>query len=711
MDPPATTYESPPTDRRTLKFVYASGSRPLEGYTVKRGVGQGGFGEIYYAVSDAGKEVALKLIRRNLDVELRGIRQCLNLKHPNLLDLYDIRQDEQGDTWVVMEYVPGESLETVLMNHPNGLPAEQALAWFHGIAAGVAYLHDRGIVHRDLKPANIFSSDALVKVGDYGLSKFISCSRRSGHTESIGTVHYMAPEVANGRYGKELDVYALGVMLYEMLTGRVPFDGESVGEVLMKHLTAAPDVSMLAEPYRSVVERSLEKDPTKRFASVGDMLAAMPKLDYIPPGAERIPNDGANAAGARRQFADTVVLAQSVDKSAEDPVLRVIREFWQKVRKAWKEANLPLPIKVVLIVAMIFLSITLFKVVVVSGVAIFVLAFWALCIYGIYRVVRAMVSGSKGSRAENRPPQPPPAQSRPPYPGYAQAAAQNVEAPAVPQPAAPQSVAPPAPRVNRAAAAPIVHPLVLKTPREKFTDLLGSMILSALAAVVMCAVVVLANSYQEPSTPPNYNAHWWAQVVWLALVGIAGSWAVLIPAKFWEGNEGDALTRRVIMMVMGMMVGAFACLLADAFFVQLSPHYLLFGVPVSHATLEPHSRFPAFYGTTGSPLPMAYLAVFGALFLVVRWWRQADPSRKGRLRLWSLIVSMVAALFVAMFLSFPQAWLPMLAIVISASVQLASPCVPVSQRYKPAKEKGSAAVSLLLFSILILILLAIGFTG
>ena len=80
---------------------------PLDGYTIKRGVGQGGFGEIYYAVSDAGKEVALKLIRRNLDVELRGIRQCLNLKHPNLLDLYDIRQDDQGDTWVVMEYVAG----------------------------------------------------------------------------------------------------------------------------------------------------------------------------------------------------------------------------------------------------------------------------------------------------------------------------------------------------------------------------------------------------------------------------------------------------------------------------------------------------------------------------------------------------------------------------------------------------------------------------
>ena len=125
----------------------------------------------------------------------------------------------------------------------------------------MAYLHDHGIVHRDLKPGNVFCDEGVVKVGDYGLSKFISCSRRSGHTESIGTVHYMAPEVANGRYGKEIDVYAMGVILYEMLTGRVPFEGESVGEVLMKHLTAQPDVSVLAEPYRSVVARALEKDP------------------------------------------------------------------------------------------------------------------------------------------------------------------------------------------------------------------------------------------------------------------------------------------------------------------------------------------------------------------------------------------------------------------------------------------------------------------
>src|SRR5262245_27624917 len=108
-----------------MRFTYSSGQRVLDGYVIKRGIGRGGFGEVFYAVSDGGKEVALKLVRGdNLDVELRGMAQCLNLKHPNLLALYDLRTDAQGDHWVVMEYISGESLANVLLRHPQGLPEE-----------------------------------------------------------------------------------------------------------------------------------------------------------------------------------------------------------------------------------------------------------------------------------------------------------------------------------------------------------------------------------------------------------------------------------------------------------------------------------------------------------------------------------------------------------------------------------------------------------
>src|SRR6476659_4715093 len=121
MDPHATQAESETPRGGPLKFTYANGAKPLGGYTIKRGIGRGGFGEVYFAVSDGGKEVAIKLIRHNLDVELRGVTHCLNLKHPNLIALYDVKQDEQGNSWVVMEYATGESLEEVIHRRPEGL--------------------------------------------------------------------------------------------------------------------------------------------------------------------------------------------------------------------------------------------------------------------------------------------------------------------------------------------------------------------------------------------------------------------------------------------------------------------------------------------------------------------------------------------------------------------------------------------------------------
>src|SRR5262249_9118299 len=103
--------------RPLMRFTYGPDDRRLEGYTIQQGLGRGGFGEVYQAVSDGGKQVALKLVQRNLDVELRGVGQCLNLKHPNLVSVYDVMQAENGDQWVVMEYVAGGALDQVNARH------------------------------------------------------------------------------------------------------------------------------------------------------------------------------------------------------------------------------------------------------------------------------------------------------------------------------------------------------------------------------------------------------------------------------------------------------------------------------------------------------------------------------------------------------------------------------------------------------------------
>lgn len=319
-----------------MKFIYRSGQRPLDGYTIKRGVGQGGFGEVYFAVSDGGKEVALKLLRGQSDAELRGISHCLNLKHPNLVHLYDLREDDRGDRWVVMEYVFGESLAQVINRHPNGLPLDLVREWFVALARGVGYLHDQGVVHRDLKPANIFVEHGQLKVGDYGLSRRMSGSQGGEMTRGVGTPHYMAPEIKNGNYTRTIDIYACGVILFETLTGHPPFDGETPGEVLMKQQLDSPDLSKCPAAFVPVLEKALDKNPVRRFATMPEFARAVeeaavragaPPTQSLPPVAAP-PAPAASAEAPRRPVAVPVNRAEPEErpKFVSGPLPQVWRE-------------------------------------------------------------------------------------------------------------------------------------------------------------------------------------------------------------------------------------------------------------------------------------------------------------------------------------------------------------------------------------------------
>lgn len=311
--------ERPEARGRTMEFLYKSGSRPLDGYTIKRGLGRGGFGEVYYAISDGGKEAALKLVQRYLDVELRGVSHCLNLKSPHLVSIFDVRQTDSGENWIVMEYMSGASLQERLEQLGGKMPLDEVLHWLSGIASAIDYLHQNGIVHRDLKPGNVFSEQDIVKVGDYGLSKFISNSRRSGQTQSVGTVHYMAPEISTGKYGRGIDIYSAAVMAFEMLAGDVPFDGETAGEILMKHLTAEPSLHKVDERYRPIFQKALAKVPEDRYQSVRELYLAIHTVGKGEP-----------APSAETTFAQTVAYEPAA--SAVPPALQR-RSAGQRLRR------------------------------------------------------------------------------------------------------------------------------------------------------------------------------------------------------------------------------------------------------------------------------------------------------------------------------------------------------------------------------------------
>jgi|GEM_PF-2091834 len=263
------------SDIAARTYQYKHGDRPLEGFTIQRAAGRGGFGEVYYAVSDSGREVALKLVLTYEQIELRGISQCMNLKNPHLVSIFDVKYGNDSRPWVIMEFVSGPSLKDLLDASPSGLGEAKAAFFLREIGKGLIYLHDCGIVHRDLKPGNIFYEDGYVKIGDYGLSKAMSMTRHSGQTVAVGTLHYMAPEIGEGNYDRTIDIYAMGALLYEMITGQVPFHGSSPAEVLMKHLTSAVDLTGIAEPFQSVIRKAMAKNPEERFQSAQEMVEAV----------------------------------------------------------------------------------------------------------------------------------------------------------------------------------------------------------------------------------------------------------------------------------------------------------------------------------------------------------------------------------------------------------------------------------------------------
>ena len=674
-----------------MKFTFGPDTRPLDGITIKRAIHRGGFGEVYYAVTDAGKEVALKLLHNNLEVELRGVSQCLNLKHPNLVTIFDIRQDAERDHWIVMEYVGGQSLHDALQQHPDGMPLQQVLNWLTGMTAGLIFLHDRGLVHRDLKPANIFSDGGVVKVGDVGLSKFISESRRSAQTQSVGTVYYMAPEVARGRYGREVDVYSLGIMLYEMMTGRVPFEGESAGEILMKHLTAEPDLRLLPTPLRAVLAAALEKDPERRIHDVETLqqrfreavtATGLPlqqpavfhslQTDEMFPGsrpAVRQPAAGGSAehvaaAGAAAGIAGAATAAAA--DTAQATMARQTGYAWGSLRQFWNE-DLPAPVRWMLTGALLLggLRSGLLTSPVAQGLAIGWLAWWMFGRSG---------KTEKSSTSQNRQPA---AAAR----GGGGGLDSTLIVPQQLSGTAGTTAAPDARAQQSAQARPVAPrqyrpteftPETIRTFTfsQRLVNATTSMSLALVTAVFVTAAVFWGTEIL--GTP--------VEAIYFGVVTLLAAWPLILVSKLWEGRPGESLLRRLWLGVCGLAVGALCGVTAEFLLLINSPVPSRIFQVDSDGLLGNREAAGLRVLQDGYPTIVGFALFFCLLFMLRRWWLQADNFRSGRFRIGTSILTLIVGGMVALIVPFPTALGSTLALAVSVVIQVSSVWTPPELR-------------------------------
>ena len=290
--------------------------QPFDGrYRVLGRLGVGGMATVYLAEdSSLGRKVALKVMaeRYSEDGEFverfrREAQAAARLNHPNIIAVYD-RGEADGRPYIAMEYLQGRTLKQVIQAE-GPLPPERAIAIAMQVLAGLRYAHEHGVVHRDVKPHNVLvGDDGRIKVTDFGIAH-AGDPQMTEVGSIVGTAQYLSPEQARGRgVGPQTDIYSLGVVLYEMLAGRVPFEGDSSVAIAMQHVSdpppplraLAPDVP---ESLALVVAHAMLKDPAQRYGSADEFAA---DLDRVRRGLVPVAATAAHTAIVARDPTELV---------------------------------------------------------------------------------------------------------------------------------------------------------------------------------------------------------------------------------------------------------------------------------------------------------------------------------------------------------------------------------------------------------------------
>ncbi|WP_047999597.1 Stk1 family PASTA domain-containing Ser/Thr kinase [Lactiplantibacillus herbarum] len=304
-------------------------------YRIVRSLGEGGMANVYLAhdlILD--RDVAVKLLRLDLRDDPKTIKRfqrealaTTELVHPHIVSLYDVGE-ENGMQYLVMEYIKGMDLKNYIKaNFP--LPLQQVIDIMEQILSAVATAHAHNIIHRDLKPQNILIDEqGNAKITDFGIAVAMSEHNMTQTNTILGSVHYLSPEQARGSMAtKQSDIYSLGIILYEMLTGSVPFKGETAVSIALKHFqNAIPSVrnfdADIPQALENVVLEATAKDPRERYARVEDMAAdLLTTLSNERAGEKRfVPEDVGNDETKIMPSEDIqAAIAASRDKQAHQP--------------------------------------------------------------------------------------------------------------------------------------------------------------------------------------------------------------------------------------------------------------------------------------------------------------------------------------------------------------------------------------------------------
>jgi len=285
----------------TPREELTTGSTFAGRYQIIEELGEGGMGKVYKAQDiEIREKVALKLLKPEIATDEKTIERFRNelkfarkIAHRNVCKMYDLGE-EKGTRYIIMEYVPGEDLKDTI-TRIGQLPIAKTVSIAKQVCEGLAEAHRAGVVHRDLKPQNIMiDKEGNVRIMDFGIARSVKVKGITGAGVMIGTPEYMSPEQAEVKeIDQRSDIYSLGVILYEMATGRIPFEGETALSIAMKHKSKEPKDpkeinAQIPEDLSRVILRCMEKDKEKRYQSADEVRSELTKIEEGIPTTERV---------------------------------------------------------------------------------------------------------------------------------------------------------------------------------------------------------------------------------------------------------------------------------------------------------------------------------------------------------------------------------------------------------------------------------------